>query len=134
MMEMKKKKKNSGLGYCILGVAGKLLEALKKKNSYVCKAELEWLLPISSTGARSNFEVVTGRQQVRRAEAAARAAAHTTAPVRAHDLGNACATWARQGEVKTSFWRRDLDWRSWCHDIPFGVATWLRLGLKGPGS
>ena len=77
---------------------------------------------------------MTGRQQVRRAGAAALAAARTTAPARAHGLGNARATWARQGEVATSFWRRDLNWRSWCHDILFGVTTWPRLGLKGPGS
>ena len=71
---------------------------------------------------------------MRRAGAAACAAARTTAPARAHDLGNARATWARQGEVVTSFWHRDLDWRGWCSDILFSVATWLRLGLKGPGS
>ena len=47
-----------------------------------------------------------------RAGAAARAAGRTIAPERAHDLGNARATWARQGEVATSFWRRDLDWKS----------------------
>ena len=29
---------------------------------------------------------------------------------------------------------RDLDSRGWCRDILFGVATWLRLGLKGPWS
>ena len=71
---------------------------------------------------------------MRKAGAVVRAAAPMTAPVRAHDLGNARATWARQGEVATSFWRRDLYWKSWCRDILFGVATWLRLGLKGPGS
>ena len=49
---------------------------------------------------------------MRRAGAAARAAERTTAPACAHDLGNARATWARQGEVATSFWRRDLDWKS----------------------
>ena len=65
-----------------------------------------------------------------RAGAAARAAARTKAPALAHDLGNARATWARQGEVATSFWRRDLDWKSWCCDILFGVMTWLRIGLK----
>ena len=75
-----------------------------------------------------------GMQQVRRAGAAEHTAVRTTAPAFAHDLGNACATWARQGEVATSFWRRDLDWKSWCRDILFGVATCLRLGLKGPGS
>ena len=66
-------------------------------------------MPISSTGALPGVEVVTGRQQARRAGAAARTAARTTAPARAHDLGNVRATWARQGEVATSFWRRDLD-------------------------
>ena len=44
-----------------------------------------------------------------KAGAAARAAARTTGPARAHDLGNARATWARHGEVVTSFWHRDLD-------------------------
>ena len=71
---------------------------------------------------------------MRRAGAAALAAERTTAPAQAYDLGNASAIWARQGEVATSFWRRDLDRRSWCRDIHFGVATWLRLGLKGPRS
>ena len=71
---------------------------------------------------------------MRRAGAAACAAARTTALARAHNLGYACATWAIQGEVMTSFWRRDLDWKSWCRDILPGVATWLWLGLKGPGS
>ena len=71
---------------------------------------------------------------MRRAGAAAGAAARTTALTRAHDLGNTRATWARESEVATSFWRRDLDWKSWCLDILFGVAIWLRLGLKGPGS
>ena len=71
---------------------------------------------------------------MRRAGAAACAAARMTALARAHDMGNARATWTRQGEVATSFWRRDLDWKSWCRDILFGVATWLRIGLKGPGS
>ena len=52
------------LGYCILGVAGKLLEVLKKKKNL----------------------------------------------------------------------RQKLDRRSWCRDILFGVATWLRLGQKGPRS
>ena len=55
---------SSELGYCILGVAGKLLEVLKKKF----------------------------------------------------------------------FLRQKLDWRSWCRNILFGVATWLRLGQKGPRS
>ena len=36
---MEMKKKNSGLGYCILGVAGKLLEALKKNRKFLCKPE-----------------------------------------------------------------------------------------------
>ena len=61
---------------------------------------------------------------MRRARAAARAAARTTAPSRAHNLSNARATWDRQGEVATSFWRRDLDWRGlvsrhpfWCRDL-----------------
>ena len=68
--------------------AGKLLEALKKKK--ICaRQKLEWVLPISSTGSRPSVEVVTGRQQVRRAGAAARAAARTIAPAHAHDLGNA---------------------------------------------
>ena len=67
---------------------------------------------------------------MRRARAAARAAAPTIAPARTHDLGNACATWARQGEVATSFWRRDLDWRSSCRNILFGAVTWLRNKLK----
>ena len=71
---------------------------------------------------------------MRMAGAATCTAARTIAPARAHDLGNARATWARQGEVVTSFWRRDLDSRGWCRDILFGVATWLRLGLKGPWS
>ena len=56
---------SSKLGYCILGVAGKLLEVLKKKNN-LCKVE-------------------TGLEE---------------------------------------FLSRH----------PFGVATWLRLGLKGPRS
>ena len=57
---------------------------------YFCaRQRLEWLLPISSTRSRPSFEVVTGRHQVRRAGAAARAAARTTVPARAHDLGNA---------------------------------------------
>ena len=97
-------------------------------------------MPISSTRSRLGFEVVTGVQQVRRAGAAAR----TTAPARAHDLSNARATWARQGEVATSFWRRGLDWRGlvsrhpfWCcdlaedqteevlgRDMKIHVATW----------
>ena len=61
---------------------------------------------------------------MRKAGAAVRAVVHTTAPARAHDLGNAPATWARQGEVAASFWRRDLDWRGlvsrhpfWCRDL-----------------
>ena len=108
---------------------------LKKKNFFFgARQKLEWLLPISSTGSRPSVEVVKGRQQVRRTGATECAAARTTAPVRAHGLGNAHATWARQGEVATSFWHRDLDKRGWCRDILFGVATWLRLGLKGPGS
>ena len=108
---------------------------MKKKISFFVQGrKWNWLLPISSTGSRPSFEVVTGRQQVRRAGAAAPTAARTTAPARAHDMGNARATWARQDEVATSFWRRDLDWRGWCRDILFGVATWLRVGLKGPGS
>ena len=38
---MEMKKKNSGLGYCILGVAGKLLEALKFFFFFfLCKAEI----------------------------------------------------------------------------------------------
>ena len=76
-----------------------------------------------SAGSRPSFEVVTGRHQVRKAGPAARAAMPTTALVRTHGLGNARATWARQGEVTTSFWHRDLDLRSWCRDILFGVAT-----------
>ena len=40
-MEMKKKK-NSGLGYCILGVAGKLLKALKKKIIFFCVQGRNW--------------------------------------------------------------------------------------------
>ena len=59
---------NSGLGYCILGVAGKLPEVLKKKKFFFffCKAEI-------------GLEELVSRH-------------------------------------------------------PFGVATWLRLGLKGPRS
>ena len=101
-----------------LGVAEKATGGFEKKKKNLCaRQKLEWLLPISSTGSRPSVEVVTGRQQVRRAGAATGAAAHTTAPARAHDLGNARAIWARQGEVATSFWRRDLDWRG------VGVAT-----------
>ena len=69
-----------------------------------------------------------------RAGPAARAATRMTTPARAHDLVNARVTWARKGEVATSFWRRDLDWGGWRHDILFGVTTWLRLGLEGLGS
>ena len=36
-------------------------------------------------------------------------------------------------EKKKIIWQK-LDWRSWCRDILFGVATWLRLGQKGPRS
>ena len=36
-------------------------------------------------------------------------------------------------EKKKKYWQK-LDWRSWCRDILFGVATWLRLGQKGPRS
>ena len=57
---------SSELGYCILGVAGKLLEVLKKKKNFFCKAE-------------TRLEELVSRH-------------------------------------------------------PFGVATWLRLGLKGPRS
>ena len=71
---------------------------------------------------------------MRRAGAVACVAQRMTASVRAHGLGNAGATWARQGEAATSFWRHDLNWRGWCRDILFGVATWMMLGLKGPGS
>ena len=42
---------------------------------------------------------------------------HPTTPTHAHDLGNARVTWAREGEVATLFWRRDLDWKGWCRDI-----------------
>ena len=63
-----------------------------------------------------------------------RVGAAASAAARVHDLGNTRSTWARQGEVATSFWRRDLDWKSWCLDILFGVTTWLRIGLKGLGS
>ena len=45
---------------------------------------------------------------------AERAAARTTASARTHNLGNAHVIWARQGEVATSLWRRNLDWRGWC--------------------
>ena len=87
---MEMKKKNSGLGYCILGVAGKLPEALNFFFFFFCaRQKLEWLLPNSSTGARPSFEVVTGRQQVRRAGAAERSAARTTAPARTHDSAKA---------------------------------------------
>ena len=82
---------------------------------------------------------------MRRAGATARATARTIAPTRAHDLGNAHATWARQGKVATSFWHRDLDWRGrhrdilWCCDLVeiglgslrsrlnFEVVTWFSL-------
>ena len=56
--------------------------------------------------------------------AAVRAAARTTAPARAHDLSNARATWARQGEVATSFLasrprQEELVSRHpfWCRDL-----------------
>ena len=52
------------------------------------------------------------------------AATRTTESACAHDLSNARATWARQGEVATSFLRRYLDWRGlvsrhpfWCRDL-----------------
>ena len=70
----------------------------------------------------------------------ARSSAHDSASARplprqhARDLGNERATWVKQKEVATSFWHRDQEWRSWRRDILFGVATWLRLGLKGPES
>ena len=100
----------------------------KKKKKLCVRQKLEWLLPISSTGSRPGFEVVTGGQQVRRARLAACAAARTTAPVRVHDLGNARATWARQGEVATSFWRRDLaedrNEEVLGRDMKIHVTTW----------
>ena len=61
---------------------------------------------------------------MRRARAVERAAASTTAPAHAHDLGNARSTWARQGEVATSFWRRELDWRGLVLRHTFSVAIW----------
>ena len=76
-------------------------EKNKNKFFFCSRQRLEWLLPISNIGSRPSFEVVTGRHQVRRAGAAARAVAHTRASARAHDLGNARATWARQGKVAT---------------------------------
>ena len=65
------------------------------KKKIFARQELEWLLPISSTGSRPSVAVVIGRKQVRKAGTAGRAAARTTAPARAHGLGNASATWAR---------------------------------------
>ena len=59
--------------------------------------------------SRPSVEVVTGRQQVHRAGAAARAAARTIVPARAHDLG---AT-------------RDLFFLAPGRDIIFEVATWV---------
>ena len=63
------------------------MENEKKKNC--ARQRLEWLLPISSTGSRPSFEVVTGRHQVRRPRAAAhdRASARPRPGQRAHDLG-----------------------------------------------
>ena len=50
--------KSSGLGYCILEVAGKLLENGKKKI-FGARQKLEWLLPNSRTDVATSFEVVT---------------------------------------------------------------------------
>ena len=88
------------------------------KNEKKKKQKLEWLLPISSTGSRPSVEVVTGRQQVHRAGAAARAVAGTTAPACTHDLSNAQATWAKQGKVAT--WVAVGEVATWI----FGVAIW----------
>ena len=95
------------------------MSKVKGKIKIVQGRKLEWLLPISNTRSRPSFEVVTGGQQVRRVGAAALAAVRTTAPARAHNLGNARATWAKQGEVVTSFWLRDLDWRGLVSRHPF---------------
>ena len=68
---------------------------------------------------------------MRRVGAAAHAAARTTAPASTQDLGNARATWAKQGEVATSFWSRDLDWRGLVSRHPFQCCDLAEIRTEG---
>ena len=98
-----------------------------EKKKFCARQRLEWLLPISSTGSRPSFEVVTRRHQVRRAGVAARAAARTTVIACAHDLGKrACDLGQKErGRDIVLASRPRLEGLASRH--PFGVATLQRL-------